>query len=111
MICRICGQSHYVEDNYCIKCGSRIKTGPTDAVPGAPIETQLPDQPENHTKPGDIVLPEGGLNLKQYLEEIEISIIKKALSKANGIKNKAAALPCLNRTTLVEKIKKLDIKA
>ena len=39
------------------------------------------------------------------------SIIKKALSKVNGIKNKAAALLCLNRTTLVEKIKKLDIKA
>ena len=59
----------------------------------------------------NIVLNEDGLDLKQYLEEIEISIIKKALSKANGIKNKAAALLCLNRTTLVEKIKKLDIKA
>jgi transcriptional regulator with PAS, ATPase and Fis domain len=111
MFCRICGQSHYAEDNFCIKCGSKIKTGPTDALPGDPIETQLPDQPEKHTKPSDIVLPEGGLDLKQYLEEIEISILKKALSKTNGIKNKAAALLRLNRTTLVEKIKKHAIKA
>ena len=47
--------------------------------------------------------------IREYFKSV--SIIKKALSKANGIKNKAAALLCLNRTTLVEKIKKLDIKA
>ena len=119
MFCRKCGQPHYVEDNYCTKCGSRIKTELTNVSSGDPIKKQLPDQPKKHTKFVDIALYGSnyyehfikvGLSLKNYLEEIEISIIRKALGKVNGIKNKAAADLCLNRTTLVEKIKKYNIK-
>ena len=55
-------------------------------------------------------LPEEGMNLKQAVEDFEREIITEALDKTDWIKNKAANLLGLNRTTLVEKLKKLNIK-
>ncbi|SDN84961.1 regulatory protein, Fis family [Desulfonauticus submarinus] len=46
------------------------------------------------------------LNLKDFLEEIENKLILDALKKSNGVKNKAAELLGIKRTTLIEKIKK-----
>ena len=57
-----------------------------------------------------IGLPEGGINLKNAVEEFERDLITEALEKTNWVKNKAAGLLKLNRTTLVEKIKKMDLK-
>jgi DNA-binding NtrC family response regulator len=51
-------------------------------------------------------LPSGGLNLKYMLAEIEGSLMAQALSRCKGNKNRAAKLLGLNRTTLVEKLKK-----
>ena len=48
-------------------------------------------------------------NLKQYLTTMEKSIIENALNESNGIVAKAAKSLSLQRTTLVEKIRKLDI--
>jgi len=55
-------------------------------------------------------LPEGGINLKHAVEEFERGLILEALEKTNWVKNKAAGLLELNRTTLVEKIKKMNVK-
>ena len=55
-------------------------------------------------------LPDGGINLKKAVEDFEKEIILEALEKTNGVKNKAATLLGLNRTTLVEKLKKMNIK-
>jgi DNA-binding NtrC family response regulator len=57
-----------------------------------------------------IGLPEGGINLKNAVEEFERGLITEALEKTNWVKNKAAGLLGLNRTTLVEKIKKMGLK-
>ena len=57
-----------------------------------------------------IGLPEGGINLKNAVEEFERGLITEALEKTNWVKNKAAGLLELNRTTLVEKIKKMNLK-
>jgi DNA-binding NtrC family response regulator len=57
-----------------------------------------------------IGLPEGGINLKKAVEEFERGLITEALEKTNWVKNKAAGLLELNRTTLVEKIKKMKLK-
>jgi DNA-binding NtrC family response regulator len=51
-------------------------------------------------------LPETGINLTDYIAEIENSLIVQALDKTNHNKNQAAKLLGLNRTTLVERIKK-----
>jgi DNA-binding NtrC family response regulator len=55
-------------------------------------------------------LPEGGINLKSAVEGFERGLIIEALEKTNWVKNRAAGLLGLNRTTLVEKIKKMNIK-
>jgi len=56
------------------------------------------------------VTTEGGINLKNAVEEFERGLITEALEKTNWVKNKAASLLELNRTTLVEKIKKMNLK-
>ncbi len=56
-----------------------------------------------------LVIPENGINLKDAVEEFENNLIVQALQKAQGVKNRAAQLLSLNRTTLVEKLKKKKI--
>jgi len=46
------------------------------------------------------------LKLKEFLEAIEGRLLEEALSKAGGVKNKAAELVGIKRTTLIEKLKK-----
>ncbi|MBN2254679.1 MAG: sigma-54-dependent Fis family transcriptional regulator, partial [Deltaproteobacteria bacterium] len=57
----------------------------------------------------EIDIPEGGLNLNQAVTEFEKNILLKALEKSGGVKNKAAQLLKLNRTTYVEKLKRYNI--
>lgn len=54
-------------------------------------------------------LPADGVNLKKMVEEFERELLVEALEKTNWVKNKAAKLLGLNRTTLVEKLKKMKI--
>jgi DNA-binding NtrC family response regulator len=54
-------------------------------------------------------LPGGGINLVSTVSRIEQSLISQALESAGGVKAKAAALLGINRTTLVEKIKRLKM--
>jgi DNA-binding NtrC family response regulator len=49
---------------------------------------------------------EDGINLTKELEHYENQLIGEALRKANGITSRAAQLLQLNRTTLVEKLKR-----
>jgi transcriptional regulator with GAF, ATPase, and Fis domain len=51
-------------------------------------------------------LPQEGLDFNQQVEDFERSLILQALERTGWVKNQAAALLKLNRTTLVEKIKK-----
>ena len=53
-----------------------------------------------------IDLPDAGIDLKRTLSEIEDSLIKQALEQTSGNKNQASKLLSLNRTTLIEKMKK-----
>jgi DNA-binding NtrC family response regulator len=56
-----------------------------------------------------IELAAEGINLKETLDELENRLILDALQKSGGVKNKAAKLLGLNRTTLIEKMKKKQI--
>ncbi len=53
-----------------------------------------------------ITIPPEGLVLKEVLEELEHHIIDQDLERSGGVKSKAAKLLGLNRTTLVEKLRK-----
>ncbi|MDP3028652.1 MAG: sigma-54 dependent transcriptional regulator [Deltaproteobacteria bacterium] len=58
-------------------------------------------QPQQHN-----ALPEEGLYLHAVVNEFEKNLILQALDRAGWVKNKAAQLLNLNRTTLIEKMKK-----
>lgn len=51
-------------------------------------------------------IPEEGIDFNALVGDYETMLIRKALEKADGVKNKAAALLQIKRTTLVEKMKK-----
>ena len=51
-------------------------------------------------------LPPEGVDLYAVLGEIEDRLIREALERSGGNKNQAAKILGLNRTTLVEKLKK-----
>jgi sigma-54 specific flagellar transcriptional regulator A len=71
----------------------------------APAETMLVD-------PGPVLdspLPENGIDLKEYLNDLEIGLIRRALDEASGVVAHAAKLLGMRRTTLVEKIRKFGI--
>jgi len=63
---------------------------------------------------GDAVLMpgfDGSLDLKQYLLDMEKNIIQRALEHSDGVVSQAARLLRLNRTTLIEKMRKLHIRS
>ena len=55
-------------------------------------------------------LPEIGVDLKQILSDIEDSLIMQAMNRTGGNKNQASKLLALNRTTLIEKMKKKNLE-
>jgi len=57
------------------------------------------------------VINDNGLDLKEHLASLEVDLIRQALGKTDGVVAHAAKLLKMRRTTLVEKLKKYDIKA
>lgn len=60
-------------------------------------------------QPQDFELPAEGISLKTYLENIEISLIRRALYEANDVIAEAARQLQIGRTTLAEKMKRYKI--
>lgn len=63
-----------------------------------------------HTYKTLFELPEPGVDLKQILSDIEDSLIMQAMNRTGGNKNQASKLLSLNRTTLIEKMKKKNLE-
>ena len=53
-------------------------------------------------------LPEDGIDFERYIEGVELSLIKRSLERTHGNKRQAARLLNLKRTTLIEKLKRLE---
>jgi DNA-binding NtrC family response regulator len=78
-------------------------------------EVQVAELPERFraktaappVKPQEI--PEQGIHLTAAVQEFERDLILKALDRSNWVKSRAAQLLHLNRTTLLEKMKKQNI--
>ncbi len=60
--------------------------------------------------PENVLLPLNGVNLKDYLSNLEVSLIEQALGDCNGIVARAADKLQIRRTTLVEKMRKYGIE-
>jgi len=56
-----------------------------------------------------IQITEEGINFNERVSQLEKDLLLKALKMSGGVKNRAAKLLNLNRTTLVEKLKRLNI--
>lgn len=75
-----------------------------------PINSSYQNNQNENSISGIIpVLPENGVDFNSIVEEFENQLIVQALDRTKGNKKAAAELLNLNRTTLVEKIKKKGI--
>jgi len=52
--------------------------------------------------------PDEGMDLERYIEGVELTLIKRSLERTHGNKVQAAKLLNLKRTTLIEKLKRLE---
>jgi transcriptional regulator with PAS, ATPase and Fis domain len=77
-------------------------TGPARAIP-APVAVPSPAPAASS---GDAHETDG-LNLKSAVDNVEQRLIRIALERTSGNRTEAAALLGLNRTTLVEKLRKI----
>src|ERR1051325_2862726 len=83
--------------------GGRREIDVTDLLPEmqeAPAATSTPY----------VDLPEEGLDLNDYLLSIERDLIRRALERTVGNRNKASEVLRIKRTTLVEKMKRLGLE-
>jgi len=55
-------------------------------------------------------LPEQGIDLKEYLNDLEVDLIRQALNECDGVVAHAAKRLNMRRTTLVEKLRKYDLQ-
>jgi DNA-binding NtrC family response regulator len=56
-----------------------------------------------------LLIPDEGLDLMETMTQIEQALIRQAMDKSHNVKARAADLLNINRTTLVEKIKRYDL--
>ena len=75
-------------------------------VADLPAAVRTPRSPTNRETTPLPGLPEDGTDLRAMLEAVEDRMIGEALERTGGNKNRAAELLGLNRTTLVEKLRR-----
>lgn len=74
----------------------------------------LPPEIQTQPAPVDSSLvwfPDEGLDFETYIEGVELSLIRRSLERTQGNKRQAAKLLNLKRTTLIEKLKRLEAPA
>jgi DNA-binding NtrC family response regulator len=75
------------------------------------VLADLPDEIRDARPPApdqEMDIPEGGVDMERLVSDFERSLIKRALGRTGGNKRQAADLLHVKRTTLVEKLKRLD---
>jgi two-component system, NtrC family, response regulator AtoC len=82
-------------------------------VSDLPDRIRRPSAAVEQTTPHFIGFGDQGVNLSREIDQLENRLIVDALRQANGITSKAAQLLHVNRTTLIEKMKRkgFDVKA
>lgn len=72
------------------------------------LEEETNNVTQNHSDSD--VLPNEGLNLKEHLAHLEISLISQSLAKHDYVVARAAETLGMRRTTLVEKMRKYNLQ-
>ena len=114
--------ANFIERMVVLSIGSTItpRDLPEKVLGDTPKEKRQPLEEDEEGNPAQILqqslrqsfhvgIPEEGINLKKTVEEFEKELLLEALEKTGWVKNKAANLLGLTRTTLVEKLKKMKI--
>jgi DNA-binding NtrC family response regulator len=81
-----------------------------DAIGADDLPPALRRAPEPSPAAVTAELPAAGLSFRDVVEDFETDLILRALEQTHWNKNRAAQLLGLNRTTLLEKIKKLGLE-
>jgi len=90
---------------------------PIDEAGGGILRAMLDGQAKPAQAPSrsaldtDVLLPEGGVDLKDHLADIEVGLIRQALDITDGVVAHAAKLLHMQRTTLVEKLRKYGLQS
>jgi len=75
------------------------------------LPPQIGGENETDNAAPRLTVPDEGLDLTETIARIEQAYIRQAMEKSHNIKARAAALLKINRTTLVEKIKRYDMQS
>ncbi|GLQ47375.1 sigma-54-dependent Fis family transcriptional regulator [Dyella lipolytica] len=90
---------------------------PIDEASGSILRAMLDGQSKPASTQGrvsldtEVLLPEGGVDLKDHLADIEVGLIRQALDVTDGVVAHAAKLLHMQRTTLVEKLRKYGLQS
>jgi sigma-54 dependent transcriptional regulator, flagellar regulatory protein len=90
---------------------------PIDEAGGSILRAMLDGQAKPVQAPSrslldtEVLLPEGGVDLKDHLADIEVGLIRQALDITDGVVAHAAKLLHMQRTTLVEKLRKYGLQS
>ena len=82
----------------------RVQLDVTDFAPEIQNQPAAADAPETW-------FPDEGIDFARYVEAVELSLIRRSLERTRGNKRQAARLLNLKRTTLIEKLKRLEPSA
>jgi DNA-binding NtrC family response regulator len=82
-------------------------SGGRSQIEMADLTPEIQQASETSATP-DVILPEEGIDFEGYVNKIEHELIRRALEKTGGNKGRASRLLNLKRTTLVEKLKRLE---
>jgi DNA-binding NtrC family response regulator len=75
------------------------------------VSTDLPEEFRQitvNTEPADVAIPESGIDLERAVAEFERALIRRAMDRTGGNKRRASDLLQVKRTTLIEKLKRLE---
>ncbi|HUL74177.1 MAG TPA: sigma-54 dependent transcriptional regulator [Vicinamibacterales bacterium] len=73
--------------------------------------SDLPDEVREHRQPApaaELSIPEEGVEMERLVADFEHNLIQRALERSGGNKRLAADLLHVKRTTLIEKLKRLE---
>lgn len=86
-----------------------VEEGDDELLPNSVMEVADDSRPFPMSEQSAALLPVNGLDLKEYLTDLEKNLIQQALDDAQGVVARAAEKLHIRRTTLVEKMRKYDI--
>ena len=89
-----------------IKKHTEIKTAIDNSASNNNIGGKIDNHNNNNNLINTLDLSINPINLKNEVEQFELNLIKQALEISNGVKDKAAKILGINRTTLIEKLKR-----